>query len=45
MKQTITFAPNKQHTCTVTVNKTSEGINIGISDWETDGNDYGGTIN
>ena len=45
MKQTITFVANKQHTCTVTVNKTSEGLNIGISDWETDGNDYGGAIN
>ena len=45
MKQTISFLPNKQHTCTVTVNKTSEGINVGISAWEEDDNDYGGVIN
>ncbi len=44
LKQTITFEPNKQHSCTLTVNKTSEGINIGISDWETDENDYGGIV-
>lgn len=44
MNQTITFESNKQHSCTLTVNKTSEGIHIGIGNWETDENDYGGTV-
>lgn len=44
LKQTITFESNKQHSCTLTVNKTSEGINIGIGGWETDENDYGGSV-
>lgn len=44
LKQTITFEANKQHSCTLTVNKTSEGINIEIGGWETDENDYGGSV-
>ena len=44
LKQTITFESNKQHSCTLTVNKTSEGINIVIGGWETDENDYGGSV-
>lgn len=44
LKQTVAFEANKQHTCTLTVAKTGEGINIGIGGWETDENDYGGTI-
>lgn len=44
LNQTVTFEANKQHSCTLTVNKTSEGINIGIGGWETDENDYGGTV-
>lgn len=38
----MTFAANKQHKCTVTVNKSSGGVNIGIGGWETDENEYGG---
>ncbi len=45
MKETITLKSNTQHKLTITVNKVSEGINIGIGDWETDGQDYGGTVN
>ena len=45
LKQTITFLPNRQHICTVTVNRTSEGINIGITGWVEDDTDYGGVIN
>lgn len=41
---TITFVSGKEHTCTVTVKRTSEGINIGIGAWETDDIDYGGTV-
>lgn len=44
LKQSINFAPNKQYTSTITINKTSQGINIGIGDWEEDDNDYGGTV-
>ena len=45
LRQSITFLGNKQHKCTITVNKTSEGINIGIGEWEVDETDYGGVIN
>lgn len=45
LRTSIVFQPNRQHRCTLTVNKTSEGIHIGIDSWETDGNDYGGTVN
>lgn len=45
LKQSLTFEPNKQHKCTIKINKTSEGINIGIGAWETDDTDYGGTVN
>lgn len=45
MKQSLTFVANRQHTCTVTVNRTSEGINIGIGAWEEDETDYGGILN
>ena len=42
--QTISFQSNKQHKCTITVNKIGEGVNIGISGWETDDTDFGGTL-
>lgn len=42
--QTISFQSNKQHKCTVTVNKIGEGVNIGIGGWETDDTDFGGTL-
>lgn len=45
LRTSIVFQPNRQHKCTLKVNKTSEGIHIGIDSWETDGNDYGGTVN
>lgn len=44
LTKTITFEANKQHTCTITVNRTEGGINIGIGDWETDDEDKGGTV-
>lgn len=44
-KETITLKSNTQHKVTLTVNKVSEGINIGIGSWETDNTDYGGTVN
>ncbi|MBQ9410375.1 MAG: fimbrillin family protein [Bacteroidales bacterium] len=45
IKETIAFKSNTQHKVSLTVNKISEGINIGIGDWETDDTDYGGTVN
>jgi hypothetical protein len=36
------LAANKQHTLTVTLNKKTNGIDIGIGEWETDEIDYGG---
>lgn len=38
----MTFKANTRHTCTVEVNKTSEGVNVDIGDWEEDDIDYGG---
>lgn len=45
IKETIAFKSNTQHKVNLTVNKISEGINIGIGDWEVDNTDYGGTVN
>lgn len=45
LTQSIEFSSGSRKTCTLTVNKLSEGINVGIGGWEDDGNDYGGTLN
>ena len=42
--QSISFEANKQHSCTLKVNRVGNGFNIGIGGWETDDNDYGGTV-
>lgn len=39
----FTFKANTQHKFTVTVSKTSSGVNIGIGGWETDDTDNGGS--
>lgn len=39
----MTFVANKQHKFTVTVNKSSGGVDIGIGGWDTDDNEYGGS--
>lgn len=44
LTQTMTFEANKQHTCTLTVNRTGNGINIGIGGWDSDDIDHGGTV-
>lgn len=44
LNQTVNFASNKQHKCTIMVNKLSEGVNIGIGGWESDDTDFGGTV-
>lgn len=38
----FTFAGGKSHKFTVTVSKTSSGINVNISQWESDDIDHGG---
>ena len=45
LTQSIEFTPGTIKKCTITVDKLSEGINIGISGWDTDNEDYGGTLN
>lgn len=42
--QTVTFLSNRQHKCTMTVNRIGEGVNIGIGGWETDDTDFGETL-
>ena len=44
LRQTLTLEPGKQHKCTITVTKTDQGINIGVSDWIVDSEDYGGIV-
>lgn len=41
-KKEFTFAQNKEYNFTITVSKTSNGINVNISPWENDGTDNGG---
>lgn len=43
LRKGFTFVGGKQHKFTVAVNKTGNGINIGISGWETDDEDNGGS--
>lgn len=38
----FTFAANTQHKFTVTINKVSNGVDIGIGDWDVDDTDHGG---
>lgn len=38
----MTFTANTQHKLTITLNKSSNGVNIGIGEWEVDDEDYGG---
>lgn len=42
---TVDFTSNTVKTCTLTINKISEGINVSIGGWEEDGFDYGGILN
>ncbi len=43
LKKEFTFVGGKRHPFTVTVSKTSNGINVGIGAWEDDNVDNGGT--
>lgn len=44
LTQTVTFESNKQHKCTVKVNRIGEGVNITIGGWESSDEDFGGTL-
>lgn len=44
LNQSIELQSGKQHTCTLTVERTSQGINIGIGGWESGDDDFGGTV-
>ena len=44
LNQTVSFESNKQYKCTITVNRVSEGVNIGIGGWEKGEIDFGGTV-
>lgn len=39
-----TLIPGKDHTCTVTLNRAGGKFNVAINGWETDDNDYGGSV-
>lgn len=43
LTKALTFESGKCYKCNVTVKKTSNGVNVDITKWEDDGNDYGGT--
>lgn len=42
LSRAMTFKANKQHKFTITINKSSNGVNIGIGGWSEDEEDYGG---
>jgi hypothetical protein len=44
LKQTLTLTMGKVHYCNITLAKIDQGVNIGISDWVVDPNDYGGVL-
>lgn len=43
LQKAFTFESGKRHRFTVTLSKTSNGINVTIDQWEDDGTDNGGT--
>lgn len=43
LPKAFTFEGGKRHKFTVTLSKTSNGINVSIDRWQDDGVDYGGT--
>ncbi len=45
LPKAFTFLSGKRHTFTVTLDKTSSGVNVTIGAWEDDGIDNGGTAN
>ena len=43
LKKEFTFVKSKSHKFTVTLSKTSSGVNVNINPWTDDGIDNGGT--
>lgn len=43
LKKGFTFESGKSHNFTITLSKTSNGINVNINPWDEDGSDNGGT--
>ena len=44
LNESIDFTSNKQYTCTITIDSSSQGISIGIAGWDIDDKDYGDQI-
>ena len=44
-KAALELVSNKRRRCTITVDKVTEGVNVGIGGWEDDGGDFGGVLN
>ena len=44
LNETIDFTSNKQYTCTITIDRSGQGITIGIDSWEVEDKDYGDQI-
>lgn len=42
LKTSVVLGRGKRHTCTLTLNRTEGSFGVGVSDWMTDGEDYGG---
>lgn len=44
LNESINFASNKQYTCTITIDRSGQGISISIDSWEVEDKDYGDQI-
>lgn len=44
-KTALEIMSNKRFKCTITVDKVTEGVNVGIGGWEDYGEDFGGVLN
>lgn len=44
-KSALEIVSNKRCRCTITVDKVTEGVNVGIGGWEDYGEDFGGVLN
>lgn len=44
LKTSLEIVPNRRKRCTITVNKVTEGVNVGIGGWEDDDEDFGGVL-
>ena len=45
LKTAVNIESNHRRRCTITVDKVTEGVNVGIGGWEDDGEDFGGVLN